>query len=94
MMTTSLPTIISEYLAAADRGDVDAIVACFADDAAVLDEDQEWRGHAGIRQWRTCATAYEYTVEVGARARARSTASNATTCTRTWRATSPAAPSI
>jgi ketosteroid isomerase-like protein len=65
MMTSSLPTIISEYFAAADRGDVDAIVACFANDATVLDEDQEWHGHAGIRQWRTqVATAYEYTVEV------------------------------
>ena len=49
-MTMSVPTIISEYLAAADRGDVDAIIACFANDATVFDEDQEWRGHAGIRQ--------------------------------------------
>lgn len=57
--------IISEYLTAADHGDVDAIVACFANDATVLDEDQEWHGHAGIRQWRTeVATAYNYTVEV------------------------------
>jgi ketosteroid isomerase-like protein len=64
-MTMSVPTIISEYLAAADRGDVDAIIACFASDATVYDEDQEWRGHAGIRQWRTnVAGAYEYTVEV------------------------------
>jgi ketosteroid isomerase-like protein len=61
----SVPTIISEFLAAADRGDVDAIIACFANDATVFDEDQEWRGHAGIRQWRTnVASAYEYTVEV------------------------------
>jgi hypothetical protein len=64
-MTSTLPTIISEYLTAADRGDVDAIVACFANDATVFDEDQEWHGQAGIRQWRTnVATAYEYTVEV------------------------------
>ena len=40
-MTSSLPTIISDYLAAADRGDVEAIVGCFANDATVLDEDQE-----------------------------------------------------
>ena len=64
-MTSSLPTIISEYFAAADRGDVDAIVACFASDAIVFDEDHEWHGHAGIRQWRTqVATVYDYTVEV------------------------------
>jgi ketosteroid isomerase-like protein len=64
-MTNSIPTIISEYFAAADGGDVDAVVACFATDATVFDEDQEWHGHAGIRQWRTkVAAAYEYTVEV------------------------------
>ena len=64
-MPNSIPTIISDYQAAADRGDVDAIVACFADDATVVDEDGEWHGHAGIRKWRTTvATTYEYTVEV------------------------------
>jgi hypothetical protein len=64
-MTGPVATIVSEYLAAADRRDVDAIVACFANDATVLDEDQEWHGHAGIRAWRTAvAGAYEYTVEM------------------------------
>jgi len=64
-MPDSIPTIISEYFAAADRDDVDAIVACFANDATVCDEDREWHGHAEIRGWRTkVATAYEYTVEV------------------------------
>jgi ketosteroid isomerase-like protein len=64
-MTISLPTIISDYLAASDRRDIDAVVACFTEDAVVIDEDREWRGHAGIRQWREkVATAYEYTVEV------------------------------
>jgi hypothetical protein len=64
-MTDSIPTIISEYLHAADRGDVDAVVACFVNDATVFDEDREWLGHAEIRQWRTqVATVYEYTVEV------------------------------
>ena len=64
-MTMSLPTVIYDYLAASERGDLDALVACFTDDAVVLDEDQEWRGQAGIRQWREkVANAYEYTVEV------------------------------
>jgi hypothetical protein len=64
-VTISLPAIISEYFAASDRGDVGAVVACFTDDAVVVDEDEERRGHAGVRQWReTVATAYEYTVEV------------------------------
>jgi hypothetical protein len=60
-----MPTIISEYLAASDQGDINAVVACFAEDAVVFDEDKEWRGQAGIRLWReTVATAYKYTVEV------------------------------
>ena len=64
-MTMSLPRVISDYLAASERGDLDALVACFTDDAVVLDEDQEWRGQAGLRQWREkVANAYEYTVEV------------------------------
>jgi hypothetical protein len=64
-MTISLPTIISDYLAASDGGNVAALVMCFTDDAVVFDEDQQWRGHAGIRQWREkVTTAYEYTVEV------------------------------
>jgi ketosteroid isomerase-like protein len=64
-MTMSLPIVISDYLEASERGDLDALVACFTDDAVVHDEDQEWRGQAEIRQWREkVANAYEYTVEV------------------------------
>ena len=95
-MTHSLPTIISDYMAASDRGNVDAMVACFTDDAVVVDEDQEWRGRPVIRQWRErVANAYEYTVELrSAPPGARSTASSATTCTPISRATFPAAPWI
>ncbi len=64
-MTNSLPTIIADYIAASDSGNVDAIIVCFADDAVVVDESQEWRGRPGIREWRErVANAYEYTVEV------------------------------
>jgi uncharacterized protein (TIGR02246 family) len=68
--TGSLPPVISEYLAASDRGDAEAIARCFAEDAVVVDEGQEWRGTAAIRRWRaTVATAYQYTVQVtGAKA--------------------------
>ena len=63
--TGSLPPVISGYLAASDRGDAEAIVRCFAEDAVVVDEGQEWRGTAAIRRWReTVATAYDYTVQV------------------------------
>ena len=64
-MTMSLPTVISDYLEVSDRGDLDALVALFTEDAVVHDEDREWRGQAGIRQWREkVANAYEYTVDV------------------------------
>ena len=68
--TDALPRVISDYLAASERRDVGAIVACFAPDALVTDEDRTWRGAAEIRQWReSVATAYEYTVELtGAKA--------------------------
>ena len=60
----SLPPVVSNYLAASDR-DIDAIVACFTEDAVVLDEDRHWRGADAIRQWReSVATAYEYTVAI------------------------------
>jgi uncharacterized protein (TIGR02246 family) len=63
--TGSLPPVISEYLAASDRGDAEAIARCFAENAVVVDEGQEWRGTAAIRRWRaTVATAYQYTVQV------------------------------
>jgi len=61
----SLAPVISEYLAASDRGDAEAVVRCFAEDAVVVDEGREWRGMAAIRRWRaTVATAYQYTVQV------------------------------
>ena len=64
-VTGALPTVISEYLAASDRGDAEAIVRCFAEDAVVVDEGQEWRGPGPIRRWRaTVATAYTYTVKI------------------------------
>ena len=63
--TGALPPVISGYLAASDRGDAEAIVRCFAEDAVVVDEGQEWRGTAAIRRWRdTVATACDYTVQV------------------------------
>jgi len=64
----SLPPVVSNYLAASDRDAIDAIdaiVACFTEDAVVLDEDRHWRGAEAIRQWReSVATAYEYTVAI------------------------------
>ena len=66
-MASPLPRAIAEYFAAADRDDVDALVNCFADDAVVLDENNEWHGRPDIRRWReTVATKYDYELDVRA----------------------------
>ena len=46
--TGALPPVISGYLAASDRGDAVAVVRCFAEDAVVVDEGQQWWGTAAI----------------------------------------------
>jgi ketosteroid isomerase-like protein len=68
-MTAPLPPGIAAYFAAVDNDDDDALVACFGDEAVVVDEDREWRGRPSIRHWReTVATRFDYTLEVlGAR---------------------------
>ena len=64
-MTVQLPTIISRFFEASDARDVDAIVACFTDDAVVTDEGHTYRGRDEIRRWREDVNAaYEFTVEV------------------------------
>ena len=45
---TQTPVIISRYHAAAAAGDIDAVVACFTDDAHVHDEDQDHHGRSQI----------------------------------------------
>lgn len=50
MSTT--PDVITRYLKAAEKGDVDTLVACFTDDGAVLDEGRSFRGRDQIRGWR------------------------------------------
>jgi ketosteroid isomerase-like protein len=50
-MTTSLPPIVADYLAAVNAFDADAIVATFAPDAYVNDARREIRGVDAIRRW-------------------------------------------
>ena len=65
MTSDTLPPIISHYLLASQHRDVDAIVACFSDDATVFDEGKHWTGSAEIQRWRqNVDTAFEYTSTV------------------------------
>jgi ketosteroid isomerase-like protein len=67
-MTTGLPEVIAQYLRVAggvNPADADVLVACFTEDAVVMDEGSVRRGHAAVRDWWTGpATAYQYTVDV------------------------------
>jgi len=50
-MTTSLPPVVTQYLAGVNAFDVDAIVATFAPDAYVNDARREINGVDAIRRW-------------------------------------------
>jgi ketosteroid isomerase-like protein len=63
-MTLTLPPPIAAYFAADRSGDVDALLAAFAQDGVVIDERQSHVGHAAIRAWKAGASAqYNYTAE-------------------------------
>jgi ketosteroid isomerase-like protein len=65
MTITATPDVIARYLGLAAAGDLDAVIACFTDDAEVVDEDQTFRGHDEIRHWRETVTSkFTYTVDV------------------------------
>jgi ketosteroid isomerase-like protein len=62
---TIAPDIIDRYYSASEKGDIDALVACFTPDATVLDEGRTHHGREEIRAWREgVASAFTYTLEV------------------------------
>ena len=50
-MTTALPPVVADYLAAVNALDLDAIVATFAPDAYVNDARREISGIDAVRRW-------------------------------------------
>ncbi len=56
-MTPNLPPAIAGYFATANAHDGAAMVRHFAPDALVIDEQQDRRGHAAIREWEAQAHA-------------------------------------
>ena len=52
-MPTNLSPIIQKYIDASNAHDVKAILACFADDAVVRDENATHRGKIDIERWIT-----------------------------------------
>ncbi len=45
------PGIIRNYIAAANDGRIDDAAACFAEDAAVHDENRDHQGRDAVRRW-------------------------------------------
>jgi ketosteroid isomerase-like protein len=64
---STAPPVITRYLNAAATGDLDTLVACFTDEATVLDEGRTYRGPDAIRGWReSLRSQWEYTATVTA----------------------------
>jgi hypothetical protein len=63
-MKPELPSILGRYFAAQNDHDIDAMVACFASDAAVRDEERDIVGTDAIRSWKEETSAkYRITAE-------------------------------
>jgi ketosteroid isomerase-like protein len=63
-MKPQLPDILGRYFRAQNEHDIDAIVACFAPDAAVRDEGRDIKGTDAIRAWKEQTSAkYRITAE-------------------------------
>jgi hypothetical protein len=50
-ITTSLPRVIADHIAAHNKPDPEALMATFAPDALVNDARREFLGHDAIRAW-------------------------------------------
>ena len=65
MKITTPSGAIANYIAAANRQDIDAVTACFTDAAVAHDEKQDRQGIAAIRKWaEELSVKYRSTVEV------------------------------
>jgi hypothetical protein len=63
-MRPDLPDILDRYFEAQNDHDIDAMVACFAADAAVRDEGRDIVGRDAIRAWKEETSAkYRITAE-------------------------------
>jgi SnoaL-like domain len=51
-MTVHLPPVLDRYFAAQNAHDIEAMVACFAPNAAVRDEGRDIVGTQAVRAWK------------------------------------------
>ena len=63
-MKPNLPIVLQRYFDAQNAHDIEAMVACFAPDAAVRDEGRDISGTEAIRAWKKQTSAkYRITAE-------------------------------
>ena len=63
-MPADLPTPIAIYIAAANRGETEALAQCFAQSAVVRDEGKTIEGLAAIKNWMVeTKRKYQHTIE-------------------------------
>jgi hypothetical protein len=63
-MSLNLPGVLDRYFEAQNAHDIDAMIACFAPDAAVRDEGRDHVGTEAIRAWKMETSAkYRITAE-------------------------------
>ncbi|RPH54952.1 MAG: nuclear transport factor 2 family protein [Lysobacterales bacterium] len=63
-MSTELREPLTEFFAAENSDDTEALAQCFVDDGVVRDEGQTFAGAAAIKQWMVDAKKkYQHTVE-------------------------------
>jgi hypothetical protein len=64
-MNTALPDTIASYFQAKNEHDTAAMLVCFAENAIVQDEEQEYQGLTAIEEWIVLTTdKYQDTVKV------------------------------
>lgn len=61
---TQVPEVVTAHLAAHEAGDAERELACYAEDAVVVDDGKTHRGLSEIRDWLTASKGYTYTVEL------------------------------
>src|SRR5437588_9474643 len=60
-MSAALPRLIQNYIDASNAHEVQSILACFADDATLHDENTTHRGKIDIERWlRTTIEKYKF----------------------------------
>jgi hypothetical protein len=63
-MSADLPIPIAIYIAAANRGETEALAQCFAESAVVRDEGKTIEGLAAIKKWMIeTKQKYQHTIE-------------------------------